>query len=77
MFCTDKVVECAHKYKLTNFAFDPLEVGKGIGFRGVDYSKKNWRSTLPNDIRKFEKRFQSDVEKYYSNQSMNASQYSA
>ena len=51
MFCTDRVVDCAHKYKLTDFRFDPFEVGSGIGFDGVDYSKKNWRQKLPEQIR--------------------------
>jgi len=61
MYCTDKVVECAHKYKLTNFAFRPFEIGSGVGFRGVDYSKKNWRQKLPEQIRMFEEDFYSKV----------------
>ena len=57
MFCTDNVVECAHKYKLTNFLFIPAEIGSGAGFRGVDYLKKNWRLKLSEQIRKFEEHF--------------------
>lgn len=29
-FCTDKVVKCAQKYKLTNFNFVPIEKGNGM-----------------------------------------------
>jgi len=54
-FCTDKVVDCAHQYKLTNFHFTPIEIaGNSAGFRGVDYSKKNWRQKLPEQIRAYE-----------------------
>lgn len=56
-FCTDKVVDCANKYGLTNFDFTPFEIGDGIGFKGVDYSTKNWRQKLPEQIRKFEEEF--------------------
>ena len=56
--CTDKVVDCAHKYQLTDFEFCPFEIGHRIGFKGVDYSKKNWRLKLPEQIRKFEEDFQ-------------------
>jgi hypothetical protein len=58
MFCTDKVVDCAHKYKLTNFDFCPIEIASsGTGFKGVDYSKKNWRLKLPEQIRRYEEDF--------------------
>jgi len=60
MFCTDKVVDCAHKYKLTNFEFTPIEIANSAsGFKGVDYSKKNWRQKLPEQIRKYEEYFYS------------------
>jgi hypothetical protein len=36
-FCTDVVLECARKYKLTNFRFIPIEEGNGSGSKGVEY----------------------------------------
>jgi len=65
LFCTDKVVDCAHKYKLTNFDFTPIEIGgSATGFKGVDYSKKNWRQKLPEQIRAFEEEFYKEAEDY-------------
>lgn len=57
MFCTDKVVDVAHKYKLTNFRFVPLEIGKGISFNGVDYSKKNWRAKMEKQVEEYRQNF--------------------
>jgi hypothetical protein len=36
-FCTEKLVECAAKHKLTNFRFVPVEEGDGSESRGVEY----------------------------------------
>jgi hypothetical protein len=36
-FCTEAVVQCARKHKLTNFRFVPIEDGHAIGSRGLDY----------------------------------------
>jgi hypothetical protein len=36
-FCTEAVLECARKYKLTNFRFIPIEEGSGIGSKGIEY----------------------------------------
>ena len=57
MFCTEKVVDCAFKHKLTNFRFVPCEIGEGVGFSGADYSTKNWRKKLEKQIEEFRKNF--------------------
>lgn len=36
-FCTEKVLECARKHKFTNFHFTPVEEGKAIGQKGIQY----------------------------------------
>jgi hypothetical protein len=36
-FCTDKVVECAAKHRLTNFRFIPVEDGAGTDSGGLEY----------------------------------------
>lgn len=36
-FCTEKIVECARKYKLTNFRFIPIEEGGAFGSKGLKY----------------------------------------
>ena len=36
-FCTEKIVECASKYRLTNFRFIPVENGAGTDSRGLEY----------------------------------------
>jgi len=68
LFCTDKVVDCAHKYKLTNFIFTPVEIANSATwYKGVDYSKKNWREKLPEQIRQFEEEFYKQAEVYKRN----------
>lgn len=58
MFCTEKVIDCAAKYKMTNFRFTPLEiVGSALGFRGVDYMAKNWRKKMEKQIEEFRRDF--------------------
>jgi hypothetical protein len=57
MFCTEKVVDCAAKYKLTNFSFVPCEIGDGIGFKGVDYSTKNWRQKMQKQVEEYRRNF--------------------
>lgn len=37
LFCTDKIFECAKKYKLTNFKFTPIEDGNNL--TGIKYLK--------------------------------------
>ena len=36
-FCTEKLVECARKYRLINSRFTPVEAGIAIGDKGVRY----------------------------------------
>lgn len=36
-FCTEAVLGCARKYKLTNIRFIPIEEGSGIGSKGIKY----------------------------------------
>lgn len=36
-FCTEKIVECARKYRLTNFRFIPIEEGGAFGSKGLKY----------------------------------------
>ncbi len=36
-FCTDALIDCAKKYKLTNFRFTPVEEGSAIGHKGIKY----------------------------------------
>jgi hypothetical protein len=36
-FCTEAVVDCARKHRLTNFRFIPVEEGDGIGSPGLPY----------------------------------------
>ena len=38
-FGTELLLECAAKYKLTNFRFIPVEEGDGIESKGIDYVK--------------------------------------
>ena len=61
MFCTDKFVDCAQKYQLSNFHFCPFEIGSGTAFKGVNYLKKNWRSELSCQIDKYTKNFQKEA----------------
>jgi hypothetical protein len=37
-FCTEAVVECAQKHKLTNFRFIPTEDGASPSSKGLDYT---------------------------------------
>ena len=37
-FCTEAVVDCARKYKLTNFRFIPVEEGANFKSKGLDYA---------------------------------------
>lgn len=39
-FCTEAVVDCAHKHKLTNFRFIPAEQGANPASNGIDYLRK-------------------------------------
>lgn len=65
MFCTEKVVDCAYKHKLTNFRFVPIEIANSATwFKGMDYSRKNWREKLPEQIRQFEEEFYIRAEVY-------------
>jgi hypothetical protein len=58
IYCTEKVVDCAVKYKLTNFRFVPLEIaGSATAFRGVDYMAKNWRAKIVKQIEEFRNNF--------------------
>jgi hypothetical protein len=58
MFCTEKVIDCAAKYKMTNFGFTPLEIaGSAISFHGVDYMAKNWRAKMEKQVEEFRKNF--------------------
>jgi hypothetical protein len=58
MFCTEKVVDCAAKHKMTNFEFTPLEIaGSAVTFRGVDYMAKNWRKKMAKQLEEFRKNF--------------------
>jgi len=41
-FCTDAVVECARKHRLTNFRFTPVEAGGASWSQGIDYLGKQW-----------------------------------
>ena len=36
-FCTEKIVECARKYRLTNFRFIPIEEGAAFASKGLKY----------------------------------------
>ncbi|MBI4559840.1 MAG: hypothetical protein HY706_19805 [Candidatus Hydrogenedentes bacterium] len=38
-FCTEAVLDCARKYRLTNFGFTPIEEGVAAGSKGVKYLK--------------------------------------
>ena len=58
LFCTEKVVDCAFKHKLTNFRFVPIEIGYGVGFGSVDYSTKNWRKKMEKQVEKYRNDFQ-------------------
>jgi hypothetical protein len=58
MFCTEKVVDCAAKYKMMNFQFIPLEIaGSATAFRGVDYMAKDWRKKMAKQLEEFRKNF--------------------
>jgi hypothetical protein len=37
LFCTERVVECAKKHRLTNFRFVPIELGDPTSYVGLDY----------------------------------------
>ncbi len=66
VFCTEKVVDIAHKYKMTNFEFTPLEIANSaIDFPGVDYKVKDWRKKLVKDLEKHRKKFYEIRDKYY------------
>jgi hypothetical protein len=61
-FCTERVVDCATKHKMTNFRFIPFEIGDGLGgdgypFGGVDYSTKSWREKMKKQIEDYRKNF--------------------
>ena len=36
-FCTERVLECARKHRLTNFRFTAAEDGPQPGSKGIDY----------------------------------------
>lgn len=58
MFCTEKVVDCAAKYKMTNFCFTPLEIAhSAVSFRGIDYTVKNWRKKMEKQVEEYRKEF--------------------
>jgi hypothetical protein len=58
MFCTEKVIDIAAKYKMTNFRFIPLEIaGSATTFRGVDYMAKDWRKKMAKQLEEFRKNF--------------------
>ncbi len=60
MFCTEKVVDIAQKYKMTNFEFTPFEIaGSATSFDGVDYKVKDWRKKMAKQIEEFRKNFRS------------------
>ena len=40
-FCTSKILDCARKYKLTNFRFIPIEEGDAPESEGVKYLKES------------------------------------
>jgi hypothetical protein len=54
MFCTEKVIDCATKHKLTNFRFVPCEIaGNAAFFKGIDYSIKNWRVKMQKQVEQY------------------------
>jgi hypothetical protein len=56
--CTEKIVDIAAKYKMTNFEFTPLEIaGSATSFRGVDYLAKDWRKKMVKQLEDFRKNF--------------------
>jgi hypothetical protein len=60
MLCNENVIDCASKYKMTNFRFIPLEIaGSATSFHGVDYMAKNWRAKMIKQIEEFRNNFRS------------------
>jgi len=41
-FCTEDIMECARKYRHTNFRFVPIEAGIASWSKGVDYLGRRW-----------------------------------
>jgi hypothetical protein len=58
MFCTEKIIDCAAKHKLTNFCFAPCEIaGNDAFFKGIDYSTKNWRVKMQKQVEQYRNDF--------------------
>jgi hypothetical protein len=58
VYCTEKVIDCAAKYKMTNFRFVPFEIaGSATSFHGIDYSVKNWRAKMEKQVEEYKKNF--------------------
>jgi len=58
MFCTEKVIDCAVKHKLTNCSFVPCEIaGNDSFFRGIKYSTLNWRVKMQAQVEQYRNDF--------------------